>query len=102
MSKSQVDRLGERLRDAELTASDLRALAEYRASFVGAYLHVFETIRDDFQSICPLTIVNPGLAWKPTTAPAWHATFSANERAPFNGVHVVLCRARSAYGAFGR
>jgi putative GTP pyrophosphokinase len=47
MSKTQVDRLGDRLRDGQVGEAELRALSEYRASFAPAYRTVFETIRDE-------------------------------------------------------
>src|SRR3972149_1191372 len=46
LSKSQIDRLGDRLRTGSLSESDLRALDEYRRSFRPAYDTVVETVRD--------------------------------------------------------
>ena len=46
LSKSQIDRLGDRLRTGSLSESDLRALYEYRRSFRPAYDTVVETVRD--------------------------------------------------------
>ena len=46
MTKSQVDRLGERLRTQGVTEADLRLLDEYRRSFTAAYATVIETVRD--------------------------------------------------------
>ena len=46
LSKSQVDRLGERLKAGEPTDDDLRMLDDYRRSFAEAYDHVIATIRD--------------------------------------------------------
>ena len=45
MSKSQIDRLGERLRYGPLNESDLRLLDDYRRSFAEAYEAVVRTIR---------------------------------------------------------
>jgi ppGpp synthetase/RelA/SpoT-type nucleotidyltranferase len=45
-SKSQVDRLGERLREAS-TELDLKLLDEYRLAFREAYEHVVRTLRDE-------------------------------------------------------
>jgi putative GTP pyrophosphokinase len=45
VSKTQVDKLGERLRTGELSEADLRELDEYRRSFGAAYEMVAETIR---------------------------------------------------------
>ena len=45
LSKSQIDRLGERLRDGSHTEVDLRMLDEYRASFSSPYEAVLEIIR---------------------------------------------------------
>lgn len=45
-SKNQINRLGRRLRDGTATESDLRELAEYRASFAPAYQAVLALIRD--------------------------------------------------------
>lgn len=49
LSKSQLDRLGERLREDKMTAEDLRLLDEYRRSFSGGYEHVVGTIRDELR-----------------------------------------------------
>ncbi len=49
LSKSQVDRLGERLREGSHTESDLRMLDEFRASFAGPYESVLQTIRNRSQ-----------------------------------------------------
>jgi putative GTP pyrophosphokinase len=48
-SKTQIDKLGERLREGELTEEDLRMLDEYRRSFEPAYQHVVTSIRDKLQ-----------------------------------------------------
>lgn len=45
MSKSQIDRLAERLRHSPLNESDLRLLDDYRRSFAEAYEAVVRTIR---------------------------------------------------------
>lgn len=47
MSKTQVDRLGARLRSDVHTVDDLRELDQYRQTFDGAYQRVIDTIRDD-------------------------------------------------------
>ena len=44
-SKTQIDRLGDRLRAGSLTESDLIILDEYRRSFGEAYESVVRTIR---------------------------------------------------------
>ncbi len=46
-SKTQIDKLGERLREGELTDDDLRMLFEYRHSFESAYTQVVEVIRGE-------------------------------------------------------
>jgi putative GTP pyrophosphokinase len=48
-SKTQIDRLGDRLRDREPSASDLRLLDDYRRSFGDAYESVVLTIRERLQ-----------------------------------------------------
>ncbi len=45
ISKTQVDRLGDRLRKGEVSDDDLRQLDDYRRSFAGAYEEVVGTIR---------------------------------------------------------
>lgn len=45
LTKSQVDRLGERLRAGRHSEEDLRLLDEYRLSFQQAYQHVVEVLR---------------------------------------------------------
>src|SRR5436189_162906 len=45
ITKSQIDRLGLRLKRGEHTEADLIALDEYRRSFAGAYQFVVGTIR---------------------------------------------------------
>ena len=45
-SKSQIDRLGDRLRKGPLTETDLRLLDDYRRSFGEAYESVVQTIRE--------------------------------------------------------
>lgn len=62
LSRSQVDRLGERLRDADPTQDDLRMLDQYRRSFGEAYSFVVRLIRER-------TKLNPtGRPAKSTTA----------------------------------
>lgn len=46
-SKSQIDRLGERLKNAPIFEQDLRLLDEYRRSFSGAYETVVDALRVD-------------------------------------------------------
>jgi hypothetical protein len=46
LSKTQVDRLGERLRDTALTEADLKLLDEYRLALRDAYDHVVLTLRE--------------------------------------------------------
>src|SRR5437016_4898161 len=46
ISKSQIDKLGQRLRLGEASESDLKALDEYRHSFITVYEVVVKTIRD--------------------------------------------------------
>lgn len=48
-SKSQLDRLGERLRGDEISGEDLRFLDEYRRSFSEGYEHVVKIIRDEMK-----------------------------------------------------
>lgn len=45
LSKTKVDRLGDRLRAGNITDDDLRLLYEYRRSFSGAYDVIAGTIR---------------------------------------------------------
>jgi putative GTP pyrophosphokinase len=45
ISKTQVDRLGDRLKHDRVDAADLRLLDEYRRSFGDAYSAVVSTIR---------------------------------------------------------
>jgi len=47
MSKSSLDRLGDRLREGVVGEAELRQLSEWRASFEPAYRTVVETIRDE-------------------------------------------------------
>lgn len=49
ISKTQIDRLGDRIREAALTDIDLRLLDDYRRSFGEAYEIVVRTIRDQLQ-----------------------------------------------------
>jgi ppGpp synthetase/RelA/SpoT-type nucleotidyltranferase len=46
ISKTKIDRLGDRLRKGNITDDDLRLLDEYRRSLTGAYEDVVGTIRD--------------------------------------------------------
>lgn len=46
LSKSQIDKLGERIRLGDITEADLRLLDSYRRSFTGAYEDVVRQIRD--------------------------------------------------------
>lgn len=46
VTKTQVDRLGDRLRKGELTESDLQLLDSFRRSFTDAYENVIQGIRD--------------------------------------------------------
>jgi ppGpp synthetase/RelA/SpoT-type nucleotidyltranferase len=46
LSNTQVDRLGDRLREGSLTESDLRILVDYRRSFGEAYETVVRTLRE--------------------------------------------------------
>ena len=45
-SKTQIDRLGERLRRGDMTEEDIRSLDAYRRSFADAYATVVQVIRD--------------------------------------------------------
>jgi ppGpp synthetase/RelA/SpoT-type nucleotidyltranferase len=45
LSKTQIDRLGDRLRTQDVTEADLRLLDEHRASFSASYQRVIEIIR---------------------------------------------------------
>lgn len=49
LSKTQIDRLGDRLRNGPPTDSDLRLLDEYRRSFSEAYETVIEIIREQLK-----------------------------------------------------
>lgn len=61
LSKTQIDKLGERLRRGEITEADLRMLDEYRRSFSEAYELVVRVIRTE-------------LALEPTGRPAKSTT----------------------------
>lgn len=61
-SKSQVDRLGERIRTRGITPEDLQALDSYRRSFAKAYEFVVAAIRND------LVIEPTGRPTKSTTS----------------------------------
>ena len=45
LSKTQIDRLGDRLRQGAFSEADLRLLDDYRRSFGGAYETVVRVIR---------------------------------------------------------
>jgi ppGpp synthetase/RelA/SpoT-type nucleotidyltranferase len=47
LSKNQVDRLGDRLRQGHITEADLRLLDHYRRSFTEAYEVVVDAIRNE-------------------------------------------------------
>jgi ppGpp synthetase/RelA/SpoT-type nucleotidyltranferase len=49
VSKSQIDRLGDRLRQETVTETDLRMLDDHRRSFRSAYVHVVDVIRSRFR-----------------------------------------------------
>jgi putative GTP pyrophosphokinase len=66
MSKTQVDRLGDRLKKGNITEADLRLLDQYRRSFTEAYEVVVGTIRKE-------------LALEPTGRPA-KSTTSISEK----------------------
>ena len=66
VSKTQIDRLGERLRKGNITDDDLRLLDDYRRSFVGAHDAVVERIRQE-------------LALEPTGRPAKSTTSIAEK-----------------------
>lgn len=62
LSKTQLDRLGERLRAGTATETDLRALDSYRRSFWSSYERVVQMIRDN------LGLEGTGRPAKTTTA----------------------------------
>lgn len=66
ISKTQIDRLGDRLKKGNITEADLRFLDQYRRSFTPAYEIVVGTIRND-------------LALEPTGRPA-KSTTSISEK----------------------
>ena len=49
LSKTQIDRLGNRLREGPLSDSDLRILDDYRRSFAEAYEQVVQVIREELK-----------------------------------------------------
>ena len=49
LSKTQIDRLGNRLREGPLSDSDLRILDDYRWSFAEAYEQVVQVIREELK-----------------------------------------------------
>src|SRR5947207_2136513 len=49
VSKTQIDRLGDRLRKREITESDLRMLDEFRHSFYETYEFVTSAIRKELR-----------------------------------------------------
>lgn len=61
LTKTQIDRLGDRLRRGDATEDDLRSLDQFRRSFVSAYEGVVRGIRDE-------------LGLKPTGRPAKSTT----------------------------
>ena len=48
VTKTQIDRLGERLKKGNVSEADLRLLDEYRHSFAEAYETVVRTIQEQF------------------------------------------------------
>jgi hypothetical protein len=46
LSRTQINQLGDRLRTGPFTDADRELLLEYRASFLPAYRHVVESIRE--------------------------------------------------------
>jgi hypothetical protein len=46
-SKTQIDRLGNRLKEGNIAEDDLRLLDRYRLSFTEAYEYVVDAIRND-------------------------------------------------------
>ena len=60
-SKTQIDRLGDRVREGKISEDDLRKLDEYRRSFSAAYEFVIRRIKDE-------------LALEPTGRPAKSTT----------------------------
>ena len=66
VSKSQIDRLGDRLRTADINEEDFRLLDHYRLSFREAFEFVVRRIRDD-------------LGFEPTGRPA-KSTTSISEK----------------------
>src|SRR4051794_10329468 len=46
MTKSQIDKLGERLKEGAVTDADLRLLDDYRRSFADSYNSVIGIVRD--------------------------------------------------------
>jgi putative GTP pyrophosphokinase len=66
LSKTKIDRLGDRLRKGNITDDDLRLLDEYRGSFAEAYDLVVGTVRNE-------------LGLEPTGRPA-KSTTSINEK----------------------
>ena len=62
VSKTQIDRLGERLKKGNITGGDLRLPDRYRLSFTEAYENVVGTIRKE------LALEPTGRAAKSTTS----------------------------------
>jgi putative GTP pyrophosphokinase len=83
LSKTQVDRLGDRLRKGNITEADLRLLDRYRRSFTEAYEVVVEAIRKD-------------LGLEPTGRPAKSTTSISDKlrresiRLSQRAVHVIV------------
>jgi putative GTP pyrophosphokinase len=66
MSKTQIDRLGDRLKKGNITEDDLRLLDQYRRSFTEAYEFVVGAIRKE-------------LSLEPTGRPAKSTTSIADK-----------------------
>lgn len=49
LSKSQIDQLGERIRESGISEADLQLLDAYRRSFAHAYEHVVSLIRNELR-----------------------------------------------------
>lgn len=62
ISKTQIDKLGDRLRVGSISEEDLRQLDEYRRSFSSAYAHVVDAVRHE------LGLESTGRPAKSTTA----------------------------------
>lgn len=51
-SKTQIDRLGDRLRKESISEADLKRLDAYRKSFSSAYENVIKVIRENLIRLC--------------------------------------------------